>query len=62
VALKGMRDILPMGSWQMRSGRVELRIGDPISTAGLTLKDRGRLSEQTHEQIAGLLQQEPVHA
>jgi 1-acyl-sn-glycerol-3-phosphate acyltransferase len=62
VALKGMREILPMGSWQMRSGRVELRIGDPISTAGLTLKDRGRLTEQTHEQIAGLLQEEPVHA
>ncbi len=60
VALKGTRAVLPMGSGNPRPGRVELRVGDPIPTRGLTLHDRTRLTAQAREQIAALLEDEPI--
>jgi 1-acyl-sn-glycerol-3-phosphate acyltransferase len=56
VAVIGTRDILPMGSAVLRAGRVRLRIGDPIPTEGLTLRDRKALTAAAHEQIAGMLE------
>ena len=35
VALAGMRELLPMGSGHLRSGKAVLHIGDPIPTTGL---------------------------
>ena len=35
--------------------RVTLRIGDPIPTDGLTLRDRGQLTEAVREQIVAML-------
>lgn len=55
VALVGTRRILPFGSAVVHPGRVRLRVGDPIPTEGLTLRDRGALSEAAHQQIAGML-------
>jgi hypothetical protein len=37
------------------SGVVELRIGDPIPTSSLTLKDRGRLTQTLREKVIELL-------
>src|SRR5579884_924603 len=51
VALIGLREILPMGSMAVRSGRVKVRIGEPIPTQGLTLKDRGELIEKAREEL-----------
>ena len=55
VALVGTRKILAFGSAVFHPGRVRLRVGDPIPTEGLTLRDRGALSEAAHQQIAVML-------
>jgi 1-acyl-sn-glycerol-3-phosphate acyltransferase len=61
MAVVGMRDLLPMGSSHIRSGSVVLRIGDPISTRGLKLGDRERLTLRLHDEVARMLQ-EPAPA
>lgn len=55
LALVGTREIMPMGSAVIRPGRVRLRIGDPIATAGLTLKDRGRVTEAARKQVESMM-------
>lgn len=55
VGIVGTRKILPMGSIHVKGGPVELRFGQPIPTAGLTLKDRSKLTERVREEITGLL-------
>jgi 1-acyl-sn-glycerol-3-phosphate acyltransferase len=55
IAIIGTRRILPMHSATFRSGPVKLRIGDPIPTKGLTLRDRRALTDQLREQVAGML-------
>ena len=55
IALVGTRKILAMHSATFRRGRVTLRIGDPIPTAGLTLRDRKMLTERLRQQIASML-------
>jgi 1-acyl-sn-glycerol-3-phosphate acyltransferase len=55
VALIGTREILAMGSAVFHAGRVRLRIGHPIPTEGLTLRDRKALTTAAHEQIAAML-------
>ena len=55
LVLIGTHDVLPMHSSIVRPGRVTLRILPPIETAALTLKDRGRLTEQLHELIGSQL-------
>jgi 1-acyl-sn-glycerol-3-phosphate acyltransferase len=57
VMLKGTREVMPMGSLLMTPGDVEVRIGDPIPTAGLTPRDRGRLTEQVRNAIAAMQQE-----
>jgi 1-acyl-sn-glycerol-3-phosphate acyltransferase len=56
VALLGLHKILPMGSMEVRPGKVRVRIGEPIPTHGHTLKDRGRLTERAREELAGMLE------
>jgi 1-acyl-sn-glycerol-3-phosphate acyltransferase len=60
VGLLNMRSVLPMNSWLLRPARVEIRIGEPIDTAGMTLHDRGRLNEMMHERVAGLVAESAV--
>lgn len=55
VALCGSIEILPMHSVHMKSGVVELRVGEPIPTAGLTPRDRTRLTEEVRAQVAAML-------
>ncbi|MBK5290459.1 MAG: 1-acyl-sn-glycerol-3-phosphate acyltransferase [Acidobacteriia bacterium] len=54
-ALKGTRDVLPIGSVHIRGGTVEFLIGDPIPTAGLTIKDRAALTDQMRASVGELL-------
>ncbi len=54
VAVVGSRDILAKGSWKVRSGSITLRIGAPISTEGLTIRDRNRLLDASWDAIAAL--------
>jgi 1-acyl-sn-glycerol-3-phosphate acyltransferase len=55
IAMTGTREVLPMGSLQIMSGIVELRIGDPISTVNLTMKDRATLTQTMYDRVADLL-------
>jgi 1-acyl-sn-glycerol-3-phosphate acyltransferase len=55
LALVGAREILPMGSGTIRPGRVRLRIGDPIPTAGMTSQDRRALTKAAREQVVKML-------
>jgi 1-acyl-sn-glycerol-3-phosphate acyltransferase len=57
LGLTGTLAILPRGSINVRSGHVTVSIGDPIPTKGLTLRDRGTLTEQLHQRVAELLGQ-----
>jgi len=62
VALQGTREILPFGSGVVRSGKVTMRIGDPIPTAGAAAHDRMRLTEEVRHRIVGLLEEHAIHA
>jgi len=55
VAIRGTREVLPMGSLVVRPGKVVLRIGTPIPTTGLTLQDRSRLTAELRAKIIELL-------
>lgn len=55
MALVGMRELLPMDSIHIRSGRVTLRVGDPIPTKDLKLSDREALTQRLYDEIAGML-------
>jgi 1-acyl-sn-glycerol-3-phosphate acyltransferase len=55
IAIRGARLLLPMGSIHIRSGRIGLRIGWPIPTAGMKIHDRGELTRRLHDEVAELL-------
>jgi|SRR5579885_323755 len=59
IALIGTREILPMGSGVIHPGRVTLRLGSPIPTEGMTLRDRQRLTDSARSQIAAMLLEKP---
>ena len=54
IGLIRARDVLPMHTLVIRPGSIELHVGDPISTDGMTIRDRGRLSELLQERVAEL--------
>jgi len=54
VGLDGTRQILPMGSIHVKPGEVVLRIGLPIPTDGLKIRDRHALTEELQQRVAGL--------
>jgi 1-acyl-sn-glycerol-3-phosphate acyltransferase len=51
LALIGTRKVLPYGSAVIRPGAVTLRILKPIETKQLTLKDRGKLTDELRDLI-----------
>lgn len=55
VALVGTREVLAMGSATVHAVPVTLRIGQPISVAGLTLRDREAMTEKAREQVVRML-------
>jgi 1-acyl-sn-glycerol-3-phosphate acyltransferase len=55
LVLTGTRNVLPYGSGVICSGEVRVRILQPIETKQLTLKDRGRLTEQVRSLLSSNL-------
>lgn len=54
VAVHGGRDAMRKGSWFVRPVMVNVRIGEPVETAGYSLDDRDRLIEVVRERIEAL--------
>ena len=50
MALLGTREVLAMHSKEFHPGRVILRVGQPIVTAGLTIRDRERITSEMRAQ------------
>jgi 1-acyl-sn-glycerol-3-phosphate acyltransferase len=62
VGLVKVRSVLPMHSLLLRPASVKVKIGDPISTAGMTPHDRGRLNELLYEKVSELAEEVHLHA
>ncbi|MCU1327598.1 MAG: 1-acyl-sn-glycerol-3-phosphate acyltransferase [Bryobacterales bacterium] len=54
MGVRGTRDALPMHCWRVRGGPVELFIGDPVETKGMTLQQRGTLTQELQDMVAAL--------
>ncbi len=54
VAIVGSRDVMPKNSFRFRPGLVNVNIGEPIPTEGLTYKDRLDLMERTRAALIAL--------
>jgi 1-acyl-sn-glycerol-3-phosphate acyltransferase len=46
VALLGTYELLPMNTYHIKSRPLEMRVGKPISTEGMTLRDMDALSDK----------------
>jgi 1-acyl-sn-glycerol-3-phosphate acyltransferase len=56
IALDSTFDIWPVGAfWKIRPGKVTLRVGTPIETERLTVRDKDRLLTEAREQIETML-------
>jgi 1-acyl-sn-glycerol-3-phosphate acyltransferase len=55
IAIDGTYDVFRVGAKAITPGRVTIRVGTPIATEGLTLRDKERLSGQAREQISAML-------
>ncbi len=62
VGLVNMRSVLPMHSLLLRPAAVEVNVGEPIDTTGMTLRDRERLNEMLQERVAELAGERVVSA
>ena len=58
LILIGARELLPYGSWKVKSGHVKVIFVDPISTRGLTMADRHRLTAALRRIAEKTLQEE----
>lgn len=60
IALLNTRAILPMHSAMVRGGNVEVQIGDPIETAGMSLHDRGKLNQLLQDRVSAMVGEIPT--
>jgi 1-acyl-sn-glycerol-3-phosphate acyltransferase len=51
VALVGTFDLLPMNTYHIKCQSLEMRVGEPIPTAGLNLRDMDAVSRQVQKAI-----------
>jgi 1-acyl-sn-glycerol-3-phosphate acyltransferase len=54
IALVGTFDLLPMNTYHIKCQPLEMRVGDPISTAGLTVHDIDSVSAKVKSAIESL--------
>jgi 1-acyl-sn-glycerol-3-phosphate acyltransferase len=62
VAVVGSREVMPKGRLRIRRAPITLKIGEPIPTAGSTIRDRNRLLQASWDAIARLKGDEDVPA
>ena len=54
LALVGTYELLPMNTYHIKSRPLEMRVGEPIPTAGLTLRDMEALSAKVQKALEDL--------
>lgn len=54
AGIAGSRAVLPKGEWRITPGPIELVVGEPLDTRGLTLEDRDRLLQQARHRVLEL--------
>ena len=54
VALVGTYELLPMDTYHIKSRPLEMRVGQPISTVGYTLRNMEEISEKVHRAVEDL--------
>jgi 1-acyl-sn-glycerol-3-phosphate acyltransferase len=54
VALVGTFELLPMNTYHIKCRPLEMRVGDPISTAGMKMKDLEGVSAKVHKAMEDL--------
>jgi 1-acyl-sn-glycerol-3-phosphate acyltransferase len=54
VALIGTFDLLPMNTYHIKCQPLEMRVGEPISTAGLSGHDMQALSDKVQKAVTDL--------
>jgi len=62
IALVGTFDLLPMNTYHIKSRPLEMRVGEPIPTAGMTLRDTEAVSANVKAAIEGLHLTTPLPA
>ena len=56
IAIDNTYDIWPVGAfWKLKPGRVTLRVGTPIETEKLTVREKDRLLNEAREQVQTML-------
>ena len=55
VAIDGTYDVFPATRWSIKPGPVTIRVGTPIRTEGLTVRDKTRLLQESRSQILAML-------
>lgn len=54
IALVGTYELLPMDTYHIKPRPLEMRVGEPISTAGQTLRDMDQLSAKVQRELESL--------
>ena len=54
IALVGTYELLPMDTYHIKSRRLEMRVGEPVQTTGLTLRDLDMLSGKLQKNLEDL--------
>jgi 1-acyl-sn-glycerol-3-phosphate acyltransferase len=54
VALVGTYELLPMNTYHIKCRPLEMRVGQPISTSGYTVRSMGALSDRVHQAVVDL--------
>ena len=62
IALVGTFDLLPMNTYHIKSRPLQMRVGEPIPTAGMTLRDTEAVSAKVRAAIEGLHSATPLPA
>jgi 1-acyl-sn-glycerol-3-phosphate acyltransferase len=60
VVLVGTYELLPMNTYHIKSRPLEMRVGEPIATAGCSLDHMETLSENVHKAMEELYYRPPV--
>ena len=51
IALVGTYELLPMNTYHIKPRPLEMRVGEPIATAGMTLREMEELADRVRDQL-----------